>query len=105
MASASSTPAPTPRIHLRPATSLDIPSITSIYNHEIVHTPFLFNYDPVSEEDRLAWLESTRDAGYPVWVAVHREEQHGAGEDAVAKETIIGYCSLGPFKVKAGYRK
>lgn len=96
---------PTSSIHLRSATPLDIPSITAIYNHEIIHTASLFNYDPVTEEDRLAWLESTKNAGYPVWVAVNREERDGAGEEVVAKEMVVGYCSLGPFKVKAGYRK
>lgn len=93
-------------IIVRPAQPHDIPPITTIYNYEIIHTASLFNYDPVTEEDRLEWLETTRGAGYPVVVAVHkgREDDSVVGEAETA-ETVVGYCSLGPLKAKAGYRK
>lgn len=89
-------------ISLRPATLHDIPALTEIYNHEIIHTSSLFNYDPVTEADRLKWLETTQAGGYPVLVAVHREARGDGGDDG---ERTVGYCSLGAFIAKAGYRK
>lgn len=82
-------------ISLRPATPRDIPALTEIYNHEIIHTSSLFNYDPVTEADRLKWLETTQAGGYPVLVAVYRDDG----------ERTVGFCSLGALIAKAGYRK
>lgn len=91
-------------ISLRPATPRDILALTEIYNHEIIHTSSLFNYDPVTEADRLKWLEATQAGGYPVLVAVHRDADGGEdrGDDG---ERTVGFCSLGPLIAKAGYRK
>ncbi|EIM88559.1 acyl-CoA N-acyltransferase [Stereum hirsutum FP-91666 SS1] len=91
-------------ISLRPATPRDIPALTEIYNHEIIHTSSLFNYDPVTEADRLKWLETTQAGGYPVLVAVHRDADRGEdrGDDG---ERTVGFCSLGALIAKAGYRK
>lgn len=91
-------------ISLRPATPRDIPALTEIYNHEIIHTSSLFNYDPVTEADRLKWLETTQAGGYPVLVAVHRDADGGEdrGDDG---ERTVGFCSLGALIAKAGYRK
>lgn len=102
MASLSST-TPT-AISLRPATPRDIPALTEIYNHEIIHTSSLFNYDPVTEADRLKWLETTQAGGYPVLVAVHHDANKGEGSGDDGERTV-GFCSLGTLIAKAGYRK
>ena len=53
---------------IRPASEQDVPAITAIYNHAIVHTTATFDIDEKSEAERLAWLQA-RDERYPVYVA------------------------------------
>jgi phosphinothricin acetyltransferase len=76
---------------IRPATVADLPAVTAIYNHAVVHTTAIWNDAVVDLENRRAWYEARRERGYPVLVA----EIDG---------TIAGYGSFGDFRAFAGYR-
>lgn len=77
---------------LRDACPADIPRITSIYNHAVLHTTAIWNETVVDEANRLAWLQERQKAGYPVLVAVSPE-----GE-------VAGYATFGPWRAFDGYR-
>lgn len=77
---------------LRDACPADIPRITSIYNHAVLHTTAIWNETVVDEANRLAWLRERQQAGYPVLVAVLPE---GA---------VAGYATFGPWRAFDGYR-
>ncbi|WP_306789678.1 GNAT family N-acetyltransferase [Acetobacter sp. P5B1] len=77
---------------LRDACPADIPQITSIYNHAVLHTTAIWNETVVDEANRLAWLQERQKAGYPVLVAV---SQDGA---------VTGYATFGPWRAFDGYR-
>jgi phosphinothricin acetyltransferase len=76
---------------IRDARSEDIPTITRIYNELGVGTENSYDLEPVSEENRLEWLNSNQAGGYPVLVA----EYDGA---------VVGYAAYFQFKQKLGYR-
>jgi phosphinothricin acetyltransferase len=73
------------------ASSADIPAITAIYNRVIEISTAVFSDRPVSEEDRLAWLESRRERGFPVLVARDRGQ-------------TVAFASYGDFRAWPGYR-
>lgn len=75
---------------LRPATRSDAEAINRIQNHYVVHSTATFLTEPLTLEQRLAWLEG-RSAAHPVIVA-----QDG---DAVA-----GWGSLETFRARPAYR-
>jgi phosphinothricin acetyltransferase len=76
---------------IRPATVADLPAVTAIYNHAVIHTTAIWNDAVVDLENRHAWYETRRERGYPVLVA----EIDG---------TIAGYGSFGDFRAFEGYR-
>ncbi|MEU4213600.1 N-acetyltransferase family protein [Streptomyces sp. NPDC026206] len=79
------------RIRVRPAASGDLGELTAIYNHYVVHTPVTFDIEPVTVDERRAWLEAHPATGR------HRL--------LVAEEagTVLGYASSGPFRDKQAY--
>jgi L-amino acid N-acyltransferase YncA len=58
------------------ATVDDLPAIVDIYNDVIATTTAIYRDDPVTREDRAAWLAERRADGFPVLVA--RDERTGA---------------------------
>lgn len=76
---------------IRPATPADLPAVTAIYNHAVVHTTAIWNDAVVDLANRRAWYDARRELGYPVLVA----EIDG---------TVAGYGSFGPFRASDGYR-
>jgi phosphinothricin acetyltransferase len=84
-------PAGKPEPVIRPAERSDLPQLTEIYNHYVVHTPVTFDLEPHTVEARTAWFEQFAPAGrYRLMVA---EE---AGE-------VLGYASTIRFRPKAAY--
>ncbi|QXT63539.1 GNAT family N-acetyltransferase [Tessaracoccus palaemonis] len=75
---------------IRPASARDIDTITEIYNTAGVGTTASYALDPVSVEDRRAWLEAHVVAEQPVLVL----EDDGE---------VVGYAAYGPFRSLAGY--
>jgi phosphinothricin acetyltransferase len=76
---------------IRPATHSDLPAITSLINHYIVHTHITFDLEPYTPEQREPWFHEHSDGGrYRMMVA----DDRGA---------ILGYAATGPFRKKGAY--
>lgn len=75
---------------VRAATVDDLPSITDIYNHYVRISPATFDLEPVSLENRRAWMER-----YPG--GRHRLVVSTAGG------AITGYATSGKVREKPGY--
>jgi phosphinothricin acetyltransferase len=80
-----------PQPLFRAATPDDLPAITAIYNQVIAGSTAVYSDDPVTVEDRAAWLASRLAQGYPVLVA----ELDGA---------VGGFSTFGDFRAWPGYR-
>lgn len=68
----------------------DVAAIRAIYNDAILNTTAVYSYEPVTLEERLAWFEGKREAGYPVLVA----EREGG---------VVGFATYGAFRAKPAY--
>ena len=79
-------------MHVRPATTSDLPGILAIYNDAVLHTTATYDEQEETLERRVLWWEDHQRHGYPVWVA------EGAGGE------IVGWSSLSRFHSKPGYR-
>jgi phosphinothricin acetyltransferase len=78
-------------IHVRPARREDLPQLTEIYNHYVLHTPVTFDLEPYSVEGRVAWFQQFGPGGrHRLLVA----------EDAGA---VVGYAGTMRFRPKAAY--
>lgn len=79
------------QVQLRDAEAADLPTITEIHNHAVVHTTAIWNEDAVDVDDRAAWLADRTGRGYPVIVAV---DDTG----------VVGYASYAQWRPHSGYR-
>jgi len=77
-------------ISIRPAADQDVPALLDIYNHIILHTTAVYQYNPHTLEARQVWFDEKRQRGYPVLVA----EEDGA---------ILGFATYGPFRAWEAY--
>jgi phosphinothricin acetyltransferase len=73
------------------AMEADVPEIAAIYNDVIATSTAVFSEQPVTNEDRLAWLRARREREQPVIVA----REAGA---------VVGFASYGDFRSWPGYR-
>jgi phosphinothricin acetyltransferase len=79
------------RLGVRSARESDLPALTDLYNHYVRETPVTFDLDPVSIEDRRAWLHGFAERGrHRLLVA----ERGGA---------VVGYACSHRFRPKAAY--
>jgi phosphinothricin acetyltransferase len=77
---------------IRAAREADLPQILAIYNEIIATSTAVYSNTPSSLEERQAWFDARRAAGFPVLVA--------AVEDGV-----MGFSSFGEFRgAWPGYR-
>lgn len=86
---------------IRDATEADVPAIVAIYNEVIATSDAIWREEPVTIEDRLAWLGALAADGYPVLVALDVHDRSGVGE--AGEGPVVGYASLGPFRPWPGY--
>jgi phosphinothricin acetyltransferase len=78
-------------MHIRPAEPGDLPRLTEIYNHYVIHTPVTFDLEPYTVEGRQAWFAQFGSSGrYRLLVA----ELEG---------TVLGYAGTTRFRPKAAY--
>jgi phosphinothricin acetyltransferase len=75
---------------IRSATAADLPALTAIYNHYVVHTPITFDLEPFEPEQRRAWFDAHVGGRHRLVVA----EEGGA---------IAGYASTSRWRPKAAY--
>ena len=78
-------------ISIRPAKRADLPRLTEIYNHYVIHTPVTFDIEPYTVERRTAWFEQFALTG--------RHRLVVAEEDGV----VLGYAGTMRFRPKAAY--
>jgi L-amino acid N-acyltransferase YncA len=80
-------------VTIREACIEDVPGILRIYNEVVASSTAIYIDDPVTLENREAWLREQQKRGYPVLVA-----DQGSGE-------IAGFCSLSDWRgAWPGYR-
>ncbi len=78
-------------VQIRPAIRGDLPRLTEIYNHYVVHTPVAFDIEPYTVERREAWFTQFATTGrHRLLVA-----ESGTG--------VIGYAGTTRFRPKAAY--
>jgi L-amino acid N-acyltransferase len=78
---------------IRQASIDDVPGILGIYNEVVATSTAIYIDDPVTLENRQAWLREQQKRGYPVLVA-----DQGGGE-------IADFCSFGDWRSAwPGYR-
>lgn len=76
---------------IRPATRADLPRLTEIYNHYVIHTPVTFDIEPYTVERRETWFSQFAPTGrYRLFLA----EESGR---------VIGYAGTTRFRPKAAY--
>jgi L-amino acid N-acyltransferase YncA len=79
-------------MRVREAVAADLPGILAIYNEVIAASTAVYALEPVSLDERTAWFDARRRAGYPVLVA-----------DAGAQ--VVGFSSFGDWRgAWPGYR-
>jgi phosphinothricin acetyltransferase len=77
---------------IRPAVLADLPALTDIYNHYVVHTAVTFDVRPFSPEERRPWFDDHHATGrHRLLVAVE-----GDGR-------VIGYASTSRWRPKPAY--
>ena len=76
---------------VRPANRADLPRLTEIYYHYVIHTPITFDLEPYTVERRAAWFEQFALTGrHRLLVA----EENGQ---------VVGYAGTMRFRVKPAY--
>lgn len=78
-------------LHLRAATAADIPAITAIYAHAVLHGTASFELEPPDEAEMLRRMMALLQGGFPYLVAEH------AGR-------VAGYAYAGLYRTRPAYR-
>jgi len=73
------------------ATREDVPRITEIYNHAVLHTTATAEWEPNSVEQRIDWFDKREQDGYPTLVTRN-------------DDVVTGWASLSPYNPRFGYR-
>lgn len=79
-------------VAIRAARLDDLPALTEIYNHYILHTPITFDLQPYEPQGRRAWFDEHAGSGrYRLLVAAD-EQGH-----------LLGYATTSRWRAKAAY--
>lgn len=77
---------------IRAAVPADLPALTDIYNHYILHTPITFDLKPYTIEQRRPWFDEHASTGrHRLLVAI---DDH---------RSIAGYATTSRWRPKAAY--
>jgi phosphinothricin acetyltransferase len=76
---------------IRAASIEDLPRITEIYNHYVVHTAITFDLVPYTVEQRREWFAQFSDSGRHRLLVAERDGG------------VIGYAGSHQFRTKAAY--
>jgi phosphinothricin acetyltransferase len=78
-------------IRIRAAAKADLPRLTEIYNHFVIHTAVTFDIEPYTVDRRAAWFEQFSTTGrHRLLVAEENNE-------------LLGYAGTTRFRPKAAY--
>jgi L-amino acid N-acyltransferase YncA len=80
-----------PSPEIRPATAADLPAITEIYAHAVLHGTATFELIPPDLAEMTRRFQSLMDGGYPYLVAA-------------LEGAVIGYAYAGPYRPRPAYR-
>ncbi|MFT6669796.1 MAG: phosphinothricin acetyltransferase [Afipia broomeae] len=80
-----------PQLHIRPAALIDLPAITAIYRHAVLHGTATFELDPPDLAEMTRRYEALAAAGFPYLVAV-------------MEDIVVGYAYAGPYRPRPAYR-
>jgi L-amino acid N-acyltransferase YncA len=80
-----------PQLHIRAATTADLPAITAIYDHAVRTGTATFEIEPPDHAEMRRRHDTLVAAGFPYLVAIM--------EDAV-----VGYAYAGPYRPRPAYR-
>jgi|SRR5665213_1028556 len=79
-------------VTIRSASIDDLPSLTEIHNHYVIHTHIAFDVQPYSPEQREPWFHDHSDGKrYRLLVACD------------SQASVLGYLGTGRFRNKAAY--
>ena len=76
---------------IRLARKTDIPPITDILNHEILHSTAIYDYEPRTVDYQLEWYDQKLKDQMPIIIV------EGEGE-------VLGFGTFGIFRPKVAYR-
>ena len=76
---------------IRPGERSDLPALTDIYNHYVLHTAATFDIEPFAAADRRSWFSHYRADG------PHRLLVAGREND------VVGYATSSAFRAKPAY--
>ena len=76
---------------IRPSTDADIPHITAIYRHHVLHGTGTFEIDPPTETDMAARRADVLSKGLP-WLVAEQDGQ------------VLGYAYANWFRAREAYR-
>jgi phosphinothricin acetyltransferase len=79
-------------ISTRAAERADLPRLTEIYNHYVLHTPVTFDIEPYTVESRTPWFEQFAGQGRHRLVVAERDG------------VVLGYAGTIRFRPKAAYQ-
>ena len=77
---------------IRAATIEDLPALTDIYNHYVIHTAITFDLHPLTVEQRRAWFDDHRPSG--------RHRLLVAADDG---GRCLGYATSSRWRPQAAY--
>ncbi|MEA2887864.1 MAG: hypothetical protein QOD11_2224 [Bradyrhizobium sp.] len=80
-----------PSPDIRPATETDLPAITEIYAHAVLHGTATFELIPPDLAEMTRRFTSLTDGGYPYLVAA-------------LEGRVVGYAYAGPYRPRPAYR-
>jgi len=78
-------------LHIRPATPEDVPAITAIYGHHVLHGTGTFEEEPPPVDEMRDRLAKVQGRGWP-WLVAEQDGQ------------VIGYAYTAQFRDRAAYR-
>ena len=84
--------APVMAVSVRAAVPDDLPALTAIYNHYIIHTTITFDVQPFEPEARRAWFDDHASSG-----------RHRLVVAADADGTALGYAATSRWRPRAAY--
>lgn len=78
-------------VRIRPARADDLPAITDIYAHAVLHGTASYEYDPPPLAEMTRRFEAIRDGGFPYLVAT-------------VAGGVLGYAYASHFRTRPAYR-
>lgn len=88
-------------IAIRAAEDRDLPAIMDIYNHEIRNTTSTFDTEPVTLENRRAWLAAHQSPRHPALVAAFAPDGSRQKDEIV----LAGFGTLSAWSERCAYAR